>query len=326
MRRLALALLGLVASAGAGAYWSLRDYDAGGPLPAAAALLVPHGGLGAVADGLAQQGAITHPWLFHLAALATRGAGPLHAGELEFPAHASLRQVLAVLRTAKPLQHWLTVPEGLTSLQVAALIARADAASGEAAVPAEGGFLPETYAYERGTAREQLVERGRVAMDRALERAWATRTPGLPLANPHEALVLASLIERETARPEERPLVAGLFLNRLRLGVKLQSDPTVVYGLTGGLGVQDHGITRAELDSDTPYNTYRIPGLPPGPICNPGVASLRAATQPAVTDALYFVADGTGGHAFSRSQEEHLRHVAHWRDLERARAAASAQH
>ncbi len=145
-------------------------------------------------------------------------------------------------------------------------------------------------------------------MVRALDQAWASRTPGLPLASPHEALVLASLVERETARPDERPLIAGVFINRLRLGMKLQSDPTVIYAASGGGGVLDHAI-----------NTYRIEGLPASPICMPGEASLRAATQPATTDALYFVADGTGGHAFSRTQDEHLHNVAKWRELERAR-------
>jgi UPF0755 protein len=163
------------------------------------------------------------------------------------------------------------------------------------------------------------MDRGRIAMDRALEHAWAARMPNLPLATPHEALVLASLVERETAKPEERPLIAGVFVNRLRLGMKLQSDPTVVYGASNGLGLLDHPLTRAELDRDDAFNTYRIPGLPAAPICMPGLASLQAATQPAVTDALYFVADGTGGHAFSRTQAEHLRHVAALRDIERGR-------
>ncbi len=159
-------------------------------------------------------------------------------------------------------------------------------------------------------------------MDRALQAAWDAARTGLPLANKAEALVLASMVERETATPDERPVVAAVFLNRLAQGMKLQSDPTVVYGASGGLGVLDHPITRAELDRDDPYNTYRIPGLPPGPICMPGLAALRAATQPAATDALFFVADGTGGHAFARTLEEHARNVARWRDVEHSRQAA----
>jgi UPF0755 protein len=320
MRRVAAAALVLVLLAVGGAAWLYSQYDAPGPLPAEASLVVPRGGLDVVSASLVQQHVISHPLLFQLAALATRSEGPLHAGELPFPAGASLHQVLTILRTAKPVQHRLTIPEGLTAAQVALLVDRADAATGDVDVPAEGSILPETYSYDRGTSREQLLDRGRVAMTRALEHAWATRAPGLPLANPQEALILASIVERETAKPEERPLIAAVFLNRLRLGMKLQSDPTVIYGASGGLGVLDHGLTRVELDRDDPYNTYRIPGLPPGPICMPGLASLRAVTQPAQSDALYFVADGTGGHVFATTEEEHLRHVAQWREIERGRA------
>jgi UPF0755 protein len=326
MRSVAIAALVIVLLSVGGAFWLYRQYDAPGPLPGEANLVVPRGGLDVVPASLTQQGVITRPWLFQLAAVATRGDGSLHAGELPFPAAASLRQVLVVLRTAKPVQHRLTIPEGLTAAEVALLLERADAATGESAVPAEGTILPETYSYDRGTSREQLLDRGRIAMTRALDHAWATRTPALPLANSQEALILASIVERETAKPEERPLIAAVFLNRLRLGMKLQSDPTVIYAASGGLGVLDHGLTRAELDRDDPYNTYRIAGLPPGPICMPGLASLRAVTQPAQTDALYFVADGTGGHAFSSTEDEHLRNVARWREIERARAQpASAQ-
>ncbi len=324
MRRVALAALLLLAAIGGGVGWLVHDYDAAGPLTAPEAFVVPHGGFGEVGQALAQAGIVRSPLLFRVYALATIGAGPGHAAELAFPAGASYRQVLTVLRTARPVQHRLTIPEGLTARQVVSLIDAADALTGDAPLPAEGSILPDTYNYERGTPRAQLLERAHAAMDRALERAWAARTPGVALLNPQEALTLASIVERETARPEERPLVAAVFLNRLRLGMKLQTDPTVVYGASGGLGVLDHGLTRAELEHDDPYNTYRIPGLPPGPICMPGVASLQAATQPAQTDALYFVANGTGGHSFARTQADHLANVARWRDIERARAAAAA--
>ena len=322
MLRLAGAvLLLLVVLGGGGAFWAYRAYDAPGPLPDAAAIVVPHGRLDELAASLTQQHVVGNPLLFRLAAMATWGDGPLHAAELPFPKAASLREVLTVLRTARPVQHHLTIPEGLTAQQVATLIAQADALAGTVATPPEGSILPETYSFERGATREQVLDRARSAMDRALAHAWATRAPGLPLASPHEALVLASLVERETGRPDERPMVARVLLNRLAQGMKLQSDPTVVYGASGGLGVLDHPLTRAELDRDDPYNTYRIQGLPPGPICMPGAAALRAATQPAQTDALYFVADGAGGTAFSRTQDEHLRRVAKWREIERAKAA-----
>ena len=321
MRRLALAvLLVVVCCAAGGGFWFYRLVDAPGPLATAADIVVPRGGSAEIAQGLSQQGVIATPLLFRIFALVTASQGTLHAGELAFPASASLRQVLAILRTAHPVQHRLTIPEGLTAAQVARLIDAAAPLSGDTPVSGEGSLLPETYSYERGTTREQLVDRARAAMDRALQRAWDARSPGLLLANKAEALVLASMVERETARSEERPVIAAVFLNRLRLGMKLQSDPTVVYGASGGLGVLDHPIMRSELDHVDAYNTYSIAGLPAGPICMPGQAALRAATQPAASDALFFVANGTGGHAFARSQDDHLRNVAHWRDIERARA------
>ena len=318
-----LAVLAILAALGAGAgWWAWRQFDQPGPLPQATAIVVPHGGLEAVADNLQGQGVIRSAWLFRAAAILTRADGPLHAAELSFPEAASLRMVLTVLRTARPVQHKLTIPEGLTAQLVAALLDHAEALTGAAAIPPEGSILPQTYSYERGASREQILDRAHTAMQHALDQAWAARTPGLALSTPHQALVLASLIERETAKPDERPLIAGVFLNRLRLGMKLQSDPTVVYGASAGLGVLDHPLTRAELERDDAFNTYRIPGLPAEPICMPGAASLRAATQPAQTDALYFVADGTGGHAFSRTQDEHLRHVAKLREMERERVPA----
>ena len=324
--RAALACLGLLAVLAGGAGWyAYRAYDAPGPLPEARAVTVPRGGLEGITDALAREGVVESPLALHLAALATRGQGALRAGELEFPAQASLRQVLAVLRTGRPVQHRLTIPEGLTAAQVALLLDRAEALDGEVELPDEGGILPETYAYERGAPRSSLLGRARAALSRALDRAWAERDPAIPLTTADEALVLASIVERETGKPEERSHVAAVFLNRLRLGMRLQSDPTVAYVSSGGLGGLERGLLRSELERDDPYNTYRIPGLPPEPIAMPGLASIRAVTQPAASDDLYFLADGTGGHVFARTLEEHNRNVARWRSVERERAAARSQ-
>ena len=307
MRRVLLGLLVLAVAAGAGAAWLRQQWIAPGLLPAAEAIVVPHGGMADVAAALGQHGAIRSQLLFRAMAVATAGRRP------------------APPPPPRPVQHHLTIPEGLTAAQVAELVDAAPALTGDAPVPAEGAILPETYDYELATTREQLLERARVAMSRALDKAWDERAPGLPLVSKQEVLVLASMIERETAKPEERPLVAAVFLNRLRLGMRLQSDPTVIYTASGGLGVLDHSISRADLDHDDPYNTYRIAGLPPGPICMPGLASLRAATHPAASEALYFVADGSGGHAFARSEADHQQNVARWRSLEHHATAVLGQ-
>jgi UPF0755 protein len=211
------------------------------------------------------------------------------------------------------VQHHLTIPEGLTAPRIIALLAHADALTGPDVPIAEGSLLPQTYSYVWGTPRAAIAARAAAAQDRALEQAWAHRAPDLPLATPREALILASIVERETALPAERPLVAAVFLNRLRDGMRLQSDPTVVYAASGGMGTLDHALTRADLDAVDAYNTYRFGGLPPGPICSPGLASLQAVLHPADSDALYFVADGTGGHAFARTLAEHNRNVQHAR-------------
>ena len=284
-----------------------------GPLAQARNVVVPHGSPAVVAVALAQGGVIGSEREFRVFSLLTRGEGSLHAAELAFPAAASLRQVLTILRTARPVQHQLTIPEGLTAAQIALLLERAPALSGDAAVPDEGAVLPQSYAFELGATRAALLERAEAAMQRTLAKVWAERSEDLPLASAQELLTLASIVERETARPEERPLVAAVFLNRLRHGMKLQSDPTVAYAISGGLDTGDPALTRADLEVANPYNTYHVAGLPPGPIGSPGLASLQAVAQPARTDDLYFVADGTGGHVFARSLDEHNRNVARWR-------------
>ena len=289
-------------------------YDEPGPLTAPRDVVVPHGNVEEIGATLQRAGVIFSPRTFSLAAHLTMG-GPLHAGEFAFPAFASLHQVLAILRTGRPVEHHVTIPEGLSAAQIALLLDRTDPLAGDDVLPAEGAALPQTYAYEHGTTREALLARADAAMARDLAQAWEDRAPDLPLASPRDALILASIVERETARPEERAQIAAVYLNRLRAGMRLQADPTVAYAASGGLGTLDRPLSRADLDLDNPYNTYRFPGLPPGPICSPGLASLHAVTRPAQTDFLYFVADGSGGHVFSRDLEQHARNVAHLRGL-----------
>ena len=289
-----------------------------GPLAAPANIVVPRGGIERVANALAAARVIDRPLLFRIAALASRGAGPLHAAELAFPAHASIARVLSILRTAPPVEHALTIPEGLTAAAIAELLAAAPALRGALAVPREGGVLPQTYDYELGQTRRGAVRRMEAAMTAALERAWVGRAPGTGLRSPHELLVLASMVERETGVPGERPMVARVFLNRLAAGMRLQSDPTAAYAANGGNGPLDRPLTRSDLAFDNPYNTYIAPGLPPAPICSPGIAALMAVAHPAAGDALYFVADGSGGHVFAATLAEHDRNVERYRRLQGA--------
>jgi UPF0755 protein len=230
-------------------------------------------------------------------------------------------EVLRILRAGRMVQHRLTIPEGLTARQITALLERAEALTGEVPPLQEGALLPETYTFLRGDTRASIARRASAAMDQALAEAWATRAPDLPLSSPREALVLASIVEEETGVAAERARVAGVFVNRLKRGMPLQSDPTVAYGVAQG-GLLDRPLMRADLDTAHPSTPYRIRGLPPGPIASPGRGALRAATRPEATEDLYFVADGSGGHAFARTLEEHNRNVARWRELGRPMAPA----
>jgi UPF0755 protein len=318
MRRLLTVVALLVLTAATitgGTLLAITRYNVPGPLAATRTLNVPHGTPGAVGEILAESGVVADALSFRVAAFITSGKGPLRAGEFTFPEHASLFSALTILRSGKPVQHRLTIPEGLTAAQIALLLDRATALDGETPVPNEGEMMPETYAYTFGTSRTALVDRARAAMDRNVSQIWAARTADLPLATPRDLVTLASIVERETSRPEERAHVAAVFLNRLRRGMKLQSDPTTAYAASGGLATNDRGLTRSDLDSPNPYNTYVAPALPPGPIASPGLAALQAVAKPLATDDLYFVADGNGGHVFAKTLEDHNRNVAQWRAL-----------
>ena len=313
-----LAFVSVFAGAGILAgYAAIGAYEAPGPLREARAIAVPHGSTAAAATALQASGVLDDTWAFRISATLTAWRGPLRSGEFSFPAHASLGAVLAVLREARPVQHLLTIPEGLTSSRIAILVAGANGLAGEIELPSEGEALPESYAYQFGATRAAMLLRLRQAMAHTLAEAWSARDGGLPLRSPREMLVLASLVERETHLAAERPLVARVFLNRLQHGMRLQSDPTVIYSESGGDGELPHGLTHESLERVTPYNTYVLPGLPAGPICAPGRASIEAVAHPMRSGALYFMADGTGGHAFAERLDEHLRNVERYRRLRR---------
>jgi len=273
-----------------------------------------------MARQLGAAGVIRSPLLFIAAAEVAGAAHHLQAGEYAFPSGSSLAAVLLDIRQGRVVRHFVTIPEGFTSAQAVGVLEHAPELSGEITTPSEGSLLPETYEVTRGDARSAVLARMRAARDALLSRLWTDRAPALPYRSPEEAVILASVVEKETALATERPHVAAVFLNRLGRGMTLASDPTVIYGLTGGAPL-GHGLRVSELARTTPYNTYRLTGLPPTPIDNPGRAALTAVFHPAPSDDLYFVADGTGGHVFSASLAQHLKNVADWRAIELAHAS-----
>lgn len=293
-----------------------------GPLTAETRFVVPRGAsLDRVAQSLEAQGVIGSAALFRIAARTSDDGRDIRFGEYAVPPGASIRDVLDLLRSGRVVQYPVTVPEGLTSWEIVELLKGVEVLEGTiATVPPEGTLAPDTYIVSRGDTREALIARMAALQARRLEEAWAQRAPDIAVRTPQEALILASLIEKETAKPEERPIIGGVFNNRLKRNMRLQTDPTIIYGITRGQGPLDRPIRRSDIDRPTPWNTYTIDGLPPTPIANPGRESLLAATRPAETRALYFVADGTGGHAFAETLAEHNRNVAAWRAIERQRA------
>lgn len=311
--------------------WGLWGYS--GPGPEAAdgeqtTVIIERGsGVSGIAAELDEAGAIRSATLFKIAARLTGAGGELRAGEYSFESGSPMREVLGKIRRGEIVRHFVTVPEGVTSARVAAILNAQPVLEGEVAAPPEGSVLPETYDIQRGETRAVVLKRMTDAQDALMAELWPNRAPGLPFDTQREAITLASIVEKETGIASERPRVAAVFVNRLRRGMRLESDPTIIYGLTGGEPLLDaqgrrRGLRRSELERPNAYSTYQISGLPPTPIANPGRDAIRAVLNPPQSEELFFVADGTGGHVFATSFSEHLRNVARWRAVEASRAGA----
>lgn len=299
--------------------WSRQRMVEPGPLAADKILYIAPGTeVPEIIDALHRESVIESPLLLNVVLLAEGNRSKLKAGEYLFKQSASLQDVIDILVNGRQVLHAVTIPEGWTSEQIAERLRESDFLVGEIKdPPKEGSVLPETYKVVRGTSRADLLKKMQVDLNRMVDQIWARRSSDLPLRSPYELVTLASIVEKETGKADERPRVAGVFLNRLQKHMRLQSDPTIVYGLVGGKGTLGRGISRAELERPTPYNTYVIDGLPPGPIANPGRAALDAVANPFRTKELYFVADGTGGHVFAETLEQHARNVQKWRQIEK---------
>jgi len=311
-------LIILAIAAGAALLVGKQRFEAAGPLDSDKIVTIPKGlGIRDISELLVQEGVIEQPWIFMGGVFVMKARDELKAGEYQFTKHASLRDVIGTIVDGKVIQHQLTLAEGLTSEQIVERILENDLLTGNIReVPREGSMLPESYKLVRGTSREQLISRMQQAQKRVLQEVWDHRAPDLPLKSPEQLVTLASIVEKETGRPEERSRVAAVFVNRLKQRMRLQSDPTIIYGLVGGKGSLGRPIMRSEIEQATPYNTYVIDGLPPGPIANPGRASLEATANPARTKEIFFVADGTGGHAFAENLEQHQKNVSRLRAME----------
>jgi UPF0755 protein len=311
-----LAAAALAAAAG----WVWRDFTAPGPAAETRTLVIPKGtGLRALARLLATEGVVRRPLVFVAGVRAMDLARRMRAGEFAFAPGMSMQAVATHIATGETVRRRLTVPEGLTVREIVGLVAAADGLDGETgAAPAEGSLLPETYFFSYGDSRTAMLARMREAMAEVVAASWARRdADAIAISTPAQAQVLASIIEKETGIAAERPRISAVFHNRLRLGMRLQSDPTVAYALTRGEAPLGRALSRADLSVGSPYNTYQSAGLPPGPIAAPGRAALDAAVRPMSTDELYFVADGSGGHVFARTLAEHNRNVAKWRQIQR---------
>jgi UPF0755 protein len=323
LTRLAIIMgLSLALLLGAG-YTIYEQYISPGPLPTEKVVMIK-GGLSDVVEQLVQDGVVERPILLMGAIYLNGVSSRIKAGEYIFKQKASLEDVIGTLTEGKPILQSIMIKEGLTSQQIVDHQKDSELLSGEIiTVPPEGTLLPETYKFSRGMNRQQLLDRMMQDHARVVKELWARRVAGLPIQSPAEMVVLASIVEKETGKADERSRVARVFLNRLDKKMRLQSDPTIIYGLVGGKGSLGRAITRSDIESQTPYNTYVIPALPPAPIGNPGRAALEAVINPSQTKELYFVADGTGGHVFAETYEQHQRNVVRWRQIENDRKDTS---
>ncbi|WP_375783434.1 endolytic transglycosylase MltG [Bradyrhizobium sp. Pha-3] len=313
-------LIILMIGAGATYYYGKQTLESPGPLQEDKIVNIPaRAGKRDIADVLSREGVINvNPWVFIGSVFALKASSDLKPGEYSFQKNASLRDVIATIVDGKVVQHAITIPEGLTSEQIVTRLTDNDIFTGSVReIPREGTLLPETYKFPRGTTRDQVIQRLQQAQKRVLAEIWERRNTDSPLKSPDQLVTLASIVEKETGRADERSRVAAVFVNRLRQRMKLQSDPTIIYGLVGGKGTLGRPIKRSEITQPSPYNTYVIDGLPPGPIANPGRASLEATANPARTRDLFFVADGTGGHAFTETYDQHAKNVAKLRASEK---------
>jgi UPF0755 protein len=314
-----LALVLLVVAGLAVGLWFIQGWSGAGPSRQPTSVVIESGtSMVAAADQLEKAGVISSAERFLFQAKLFGGGESIKAGEYEIPARASHARILSLLQSAKTLQRMVTIPEGLPSVLVHERLMKAQALTGEVPVPEEGSVLPNSYSYQRGEPRSAVVKRMQAAMDRTLAELWPKRSPSTVVKTPQEAVTLASIVEKETGKASERRMIAGVYSNRIRQWMKLDADPTVIYPITKGKPL-GRRILRSELDSKNGYNTYAMAGLPVGPIANPGKESIAAVLNPAETQALYFVADGTGGHVFANTLEEHNANVRKWFAIRRAR-------
>ena len=325
MRRLIYLILSFcivvgVGSAGTG-FWVYGGFTRPGPLQHDTILIVPPStGINIIAKELASRGIISKAFIFRVGVKFFSEQEVMKAGQYLFTAHLSSRDVVKLLQTGKTVVHRITFAEGLTSTEIAAQLALTEGLTGDLSLPiAEGSLLPETYHFSYADPRSGLIKRMRKGLSKLMMGLWPYRDANLPFKSQREALILASIVEKETGKPSERAHIAGVFINRLRKKMRLQSDPTVVYGITKGQGPLGRSLRRSELRQKTAYNTYTNYGLPPTPIANAGRKSIEAVLHPMKTNDFYFVADGTGGHLFSRTLKQHNRNVSKWRKIEKLR-------